>query len=54
MKFTFMVGQVFLVKGKPSENFIDVVNKFKVTQCPELPKNNLSIPVHTGLKNRNW
>jgi hypothetical protein len=50
MKFTFMGGQVFLVKGKPSEKFIDVVNRFKDTQCPQPLKNNLSIPVHTGLK----
>jgi hypothetical protein len=54
MKFTFMAGQVFLVKGKPSEKFIDVFNKFKDTRCPKPLKNNFSIPVLTGLKIRNW
>ena len=31
MKFTFMAGQVFLVKGKTNEKFIDAFNKFKDT-----------------------
>jgi hypothetical protein len=42
------------VKGKPSEKFIDVFNKFKDTRCPKPLKNNFSIPVLTGLKIRNW
>ena len=50
MKFTFMATQVFFVKGRLKEKFSDVVQRFKDNQCPEELKNQLSVPVHSGIK----
>ena len=50
MKFTFMGAQVYFVKAKFNEKISDVIQRFKISQCPEDLKNQLKTPIHAGTK----
>ena len=50
LKFTFVNTQSFLVKCKMDEKLIDVINRFKKTQCPINLKDLMDVPVFGGKK----
>ena len=51
--FRFMNGQTFTIKTKLKEKLIDIINKFKNTECPNELKNSLFICVIHAQKIQN-